>query len=494
MTRIWKIWEKNIWLDEGHSIRIAESSELYESLAQAAHPPLYYIVLRGQLAIFGYNEIVLRLFSVFTGVGTVIILYKIGELIFDTRVGLFSAVLLSLSQNHIEYSQEIRMYSLFVFLTAISYYIFLKIIYNEDLRYGKLLYVFTTTGIIYTHYYGIFIIATQFVSILLIQKRLVKKDIIMFGGIVTTYIPGLILLSEQISGVQSGFVGSHLDGISGVTTAISWVIGNSFEFLLVVFLAVFLILIDKSRNVRIDRLDYESSDYILPFIRKNILVHILIWNLIIFIGPFIVNQILRVPLKSHYFQAGFVTISLLVGIGISYLFEFREKKNSRSIIVPVSVVIILITSMVILPAYSSSSYYSSLPYQDNKVVANTIEINYEDGDVVLFAADSIRPPICFYIDCDVIEMRYGGKAWQEPYYDESKYISGLNQQPYPNDISEYDRIWYVNTHSQLPDSNINNFKESNCWKQSDKLDKNIKDKGLYLFEKQYCNEHISIDN
>jgi 4-amino-4-deoxy-L-arabinose transferase-like glycosyltransferase len=479
--RIYKIWDKNIWLDEGHSIRIAESPNLYNSLTQAAHPPLHYVLLKLQLGIFGYNEILLRFFSVVLGLGSVIVIYKIGSVFFNYRAGMYSAVLLTLSINHIEFSQEIRMYSILTFLTSISYYFFLKLLYDKESKNLELIYILSTLGVAYTHYYGLFVVLTQIISVLIMKPKLLVRKFYIIISFGIGYIPALILLYTQIWGVQSGFVSTGSTGFRGIIGAIYWVAGSNYYVSSFVLVGMII----TSSSLLHYFLKTETSDKKTLFNNSNhgVLIHLALWNSIIFIGPFVIQQLIRLPTKGHYFQSGFIPLFLFAGIGFAKI----DRRISRDYPTDNSTLYLLMIMFILFISISFPAYYSSLPTENNEIVSDKIEQNYNDGDVILFNADSIRPPICFYANCSNFDMAYGGAAWQEPYYDKNNYISGtsLDKPPSPRDIDGYDRVWFVDTHSTERDSHIiNNFNKSSCWEKSNT---NLEDEGLYLFEKHLTN-------
>ena len=122
--------KESLWLDEVVSIEIARLSLfrlVEQTLATDTHTPLYYSILHYWMALFGDSEITARALSVLFGFLALVMIYKVGGLLFNKRVGLLSSLFLSLSVFHIYHSQEVRMYSLMSFLTLLSFYFFIKL-------------------------------------------------------------------------------------------------------------------------------------------------------------------------------------------------------------------------------------------------------------------------------------------------------------------------------------------------------------------------------
>jgi len=159
---------ESYWFDEASSVSIAEKGIVTLVLDVSkgeATPPLYFIVLGCWIRVFGYTEMASRAFSVFVGVLSVALSFRIATTMFSPAIGLMTASLVAISPFHISYSQEARAYALAMMLTLASMFLFLK--YLETPRHSILAtLVLTNTLLGYTHYFGLFIILTQNLHIL----------------------------------------------------------------------------------------------------------------------------------------------------------------------------------------------------------------------------------------------------------------------------------------------------------------------------------------
>jgi len=78
------------------------------------HPPLFYYLVRLSVWVAGANEFSLRFLSLAAGVGTIALLVYMGYLFREFRVATWlAAVLVTLNNTHIYYSQEARSASFF---------------------------------------------------------------------------------------------------------------------------------------------------------------------------------------------------------------------------------------------------------------------------------------------------------------------------------------------------------------------------------------------
>ncbi len=160
---------QSIAFDESFSlvVGLAEWAVLFEAiLSDGVHPPLFYIIHKGALALWGTTEFGQRFSATLFGIISVALIYKAGHLIFENRwVGMFGALLLALNPVQLWLAQEARMYTLLTALTLMSF-----ILFWQAIRSNKRVYWFGLTlihAIIFgLHYFGFLIPTIQFVFIL----------------------------------------------------------------------------------------------------------------------------------------------------------------------------------------------------------------------------------------------------------------------------------------------------------------------------------------
>jgi len=156
ILRLRKINDRDFWYDEAFTgVTIKEKfHDMIVMTIKDVHPPLYYIFAKGFSSFFGYSVFGIRLFSAIFGVLGVWAIYLFTKELFGRRAGLWAALVASISPFAIQYSQEARMYAMFVFLIMIASYFFVK-----ALKTGKTKF-FLWWGIVLgaaclTHYMGI---------------------------------------------------------------------------------------------------------------------------------------------------------------------------------------------------------------------------------------------------------------------------------------------------------------------------------------------------
>jgi mannosyltransferase len=134
-VRLYRLGYQSLWYDEAFSWAVGGAPlkiALAAILTDGGNPPLYQYFVLHPLFYLGQSEEIIRLPSAVFGILAIPLIYKVGHLCFGQKVGLVSALWLSLSPLHVWYSQEARMYAMVVFLSLGSVYFFLRTLREND--------------------------------------------------------------------------------------------------------------------------------------------------------------------------------------------------------------------------------------------------------------------------------------------------------------------------------------------------------------------------
>lgn len=104
---------KSLWIDELISIADAQNVAFPPTFSKGRL--LYYLLLRGWM-LLGHHDAWLRSLSVLFALGSVILIYHLGCRLFRPATGLIAALLFALSPTIINHAQEVRYYTLSLFL------------------------------------------------------------------------------------------------------------------------------------------------------------------------------------------------------------------------------------------------------------------------------------------------------------------------------------------------------------------------------------------
>jgi uncharacterized membrane protein len=173
-VRFWNLNRWSLWYDEVVSMRVARASGPAEMLSilsaiDGTRAPLHPLLLMGWLRLFGHSDFAARSFSAAVGVATVAAVYAIGRSAFDERTSRWAALLTAVCPTLVYYSQEVRMYALLVFLTVLSWLLFLSL--RSRAGWGLLAsYAALLAALVYTHPLGLFMVAAHCMAYLVLGR------------------------------------------------------------------------------------------------------------------------------------------------------------------------------------------------------------------------------------------------------------------------------------------------------------------------------------
>ncbi|MBI4302205.1 MAG: glycosyltransferase family 39 protein [Chloroflexi bacterium] len=167
--RLLRLADKDLWWDEGWSIWLARHGLSFITLRTASdeHPPLHYWFLHFWNSLVGESEFAVRFSSVIFAVLTVALINRLVSRWVNRRAGILASFLLATARFHIWWSQEIKMYSLAVFLALLSIYLFTKVWKRANL-WLWVVYVVATLAALYTSYLTFFLLLGENLAIFIL--------------------------------------------------------------------------------------------------------------------------------------------------------------------------------------------------------------------------------------------------------------------------------------------------------------------------------------
>jgi uncharacterized membrane protein len=169
--------KQSLRLDEAQSLwqTSRTPAKIIELIGQDVHVPLYHLMLHGWQIVFGNEVASGRIFSLIFFLLSIPLIYAVGKRLYGDRVGLYAAILLTVSPFMNWYGNEIRMYSLFVFLSLLNTYFFLGIYKKKDTGSWVGFAVSAFFGI-YCHYFFFLILITDALFYLVSRELFSKGD------------------------------------------------------------------------------------------------------------------------------------------------------------------------------------------------------------------------------------------------------------------------------------------------------------------------------
>jgi mannosyltransferase len=165
---IFALSKQSLRLDEAQSLWQSSRSPkgIFYVIAQDVHVPLYPLMLHYWESFFGDGVAQARVLSLIFFLASIPATFMLGRLAYNRTIGLFAALLVAASPFLNWYGNEIRMYSLLMFVAIINQYFFIKLFKNQtgprpDQTGAWWGYGLSALVGIYTHYFFWFILGTQ---------------------------------------------------------------------------------------------------------------------------------------------------------------------------------------------------------------------------------------------------------------------------------------------------------------------------------------------
>jgi uncharacterized membrane protein len=202
-ARVWTLGDKNIWLDEAASWTEATSpvERMLGSVAGDVHPPLYYLMLKGWVAMAGDSAIAMRSPSVVFGVLIVLLCWLLAGRWLTGPVRTMTVLWLALSPHLIFFAQEARMYApatAAVLTAALAYRRWTE----SRFASRRALTAFTAAMVValYLHYFTALFLAALWIHLIVIRREPPWREwSLAHAAMILAYLPWLSVAADQFS-------------------------------------------------------------------------------------------------------------------------------------------------------------------------------------------------------------------------------------------------------------------------------------------------------
>lgn len=373
--------DQSFWLDEASQAIMSSHSisSIWFGREGDFHPPLSYIFSHFFLLI-SHNDIWLRMLPILFGIGSIYVLYLIGQKLFNKNIALIGAVLLAISPYHVYYSQEFRMYSQTVFFALLSIYFFTNVV-KKGSFINVVSFAVVSAALIYTHYFGVFLLISLLLYVFLSERNSMLTVIKAFLLIIFLYLPWVPQLLLQLK-----------NGVGADQLLPGW--GNVLN---VPFLKAIPLTFLK---FSIGRIDFENnalyfmiaivvlSLFFIPIIyaikkyKESNVGFVIIWLFLPVTLALCVSFFIPLfqPFRLLYVLPAYY---VLIAFGLSKMGRYKN---------------ILLTAVVFVSIISLGSYYINQWFlrEDWKSAVNYVNQNVNDSDLVVFVWPQPFPPYEWY--------------------------------------------------------------------------------------------------
>ena len=451
LLRVFKLDAKSLWIDEAYTIAFVQKSWGTIFSHHYLMRPAYFVMAKGWSSLFGYSEVASRMLSVLFGVLSIVMIYHLGKLLFNSKTGLLSALILAVSAYHVIRTQQARWYSFAMLLVILAAVYLLRIRRNPRLLYW-VAYSMSLLILFYTNLAMgsiVFLLTNCFCFLFKIdlkrwismQAVIILLSSILFIPVVAhhkielehdKYSPKVNInifarLIEDFSygkGVSQAGVNCFVD-INRL-----WITKSGFYLVLcITYLVLLRLLLQQGKR----RKKLRFSDGF-----------VILWFSIPFITFFIVNMF--VPF-SKWIKIAIVILPPFCLIIGRMVLSFRPTINK------------LLISFLVLSSFASLSYYYYAPNQDSwREIAFLIKKDVQRGESILFFPMQQLTVFWYYYKYnESMQLKHIGDSffgrtkkingkWAKEFYDNDNLISGLELGNAPVDFDKFfERTAHQNT-------------------------------------------------
>lgn len=238
-----------LWRDEGlflSIVRMPTWGGMIDFLRwHESHPPLFYVMLRGWLAIAGDSERSALVLVTFLGALIVPAVYFVGRELFSSKAAVAASVLVVFSPILTEYSAAVRPYSFLTLGVLASSFLLVRALHEWRTSMWAA-YAFTAVVLIYTHNWSWLVLGAQFfIALILIGRAKTRRRTLLFKGSVSAAFI-IVLFAPWLSTLayQAGNAGHAVLGLTGLSSHVQFIV---FSLILVLQSTVLAVVGDDSR-------------------------------------------------------------------------------------------------------------------------------------------------------------------------------------------------------------------------------------------------------
>jgi uncharacterized membrane protein len=221
-ARLWRLTATCLWFDEIFSVHAARhgwTDLLWFVAADIIHPPLFYLLLKIWIVVCGETLVWLRLLPALLGIAAIVpFVLLCRELQLSRNERNLALLLMAVNGYLIKYAQELRMYSLLMFLSLCSLWLFIKIFRTEQASRKQLVWLFLVNVLlVYSHYAGWLIVILEGLTVVIWHRCMARRFMAAIAITMLAYAPWVFLV---IRNAEAG---------KGLGQNIGWVMRPTFR-------------------------------------------------------------------------------------------------------------------------------------------------------------------------------------------------------------------------------------------------------------------------
>ncbi len=219
------------WIDEGLSVGVASHGflDIPGVLRLDGSPPLYYMLLRVWMSIFGDGQATTHVLSLGFALVAIPVAYWAGAGIFGRPAGLFAAILAAVNPFLTYYAQETRMYALVSLLALVVAAALVRVFVFRRRAFLPLFSV-ALAALMYSHNWGLFLAVGTLAALVPAwraapDRRAFLRDVVIaYGTVALLYAPWMPSLYFQA--LHTGAPWSRRPSVGDVFGPIAGILGG----------------------------------------------------------------------------------------------------------------------------------------------------------------------------------------------------------------------------------------------------------------------------
>jgi uncharacterized membrane protein len=442
--RFYHLGIPSLWLDEAFNYWVVNQSwpEMFKAVAADNHPPLYYILLKLWVELFGSGEWALRALSGFLNTLTLVFLWAWAVRLTDRKTGLIAVLIYAVSSSVLLADMDVKNFALLVLLATAANWAYTKVL-QEDSKLDLFLYFMLMTLALYTHYLALFLLLAQVLGAFFYYTKTAAKKILASAlAAVLLFLPWAPTLWVQLQ--QKVLYHSFKATFSSFTVLLDifsafngWLTyelsspGCELMVLLYLLIAAWgaYKLLKRRAAIPLWLFAFSLVFLIVYFMKTRSLYELRYFTFLLPVYLIILASGVTAP------KSGLAKILLLAAVllpQILVLPQFKEVSN------------------LVLCRFRNYNYYWN---GDWRSVAKLIEQRQKNGDVVLFEPQTLIYPFNYYYQGGKVPLKMPNlfKAERKKLiYPLEVAAQGVSQyrQSGTKDCVKYPRVWLVHCFSE----------------------------------------------
>jgi 4-amino-4-deoxy-L-arabinose transferase-like glycosyltransferase len=202
---------------------------MLHTLTYDNHPPLEYSILWAVAHTIGSTETDLRLPSILFGTLMIPMLYLAGRALYDERVGILAAMFGTVGPISVWYSQEARMYALFMLLATVTIWAQARVL-SEGQKRHWLIWAAAAAAMIWTQWFALLAVGAETIYFAFVlagrpsgppRRQQVGFLVVAVAACGAACAPGIHLLLTQFRNNQASGLGFGSYGTAGGSGGVS---------------------------------------------------------------------------------------------------------------------------------------------------------------------------------------------------------------------------------------------------------------------------------